>query len=187
MRPEQVKGRSCQLGQRNLTTDTHPRPTQPFRPQRRTQPATRPPGMAAMCAPSLRKILPPTSQSKPEHPKLSTLGQSPVEAFVFPDYLSNPHLSEASLRTPRVSQTPTGTRAWSPRHRVPTRRPIREDTSFQDHPGTGQRRPDGCPWAWSMPAREFPGSAPALRQAIGTHQHRRPDLTETPSPPPPGS
>lgn len=129
MRPEQVKGRSCQLGQCNLTTDTHPRPTQPFCPQRRTQPATRPPGMAAMCAPSLRKILPPTSQSKPEHPKLSTIGQSPVEAFVFPDYLSNPHLSEALLLTPRVSRTPTGSRARSLRHRVPTRRPIREDTS----------------------------------------------------------
>lgn len=90
------------------------------------------------------------------------------------------------LRTPWVSDayraqgtvpTPSGTYSQTQRGRH----------ILQDHPGTGQRRPDGCPWAWSKPARGFPGSAPAPRQAIGTYQYGLPDLTETPSPPPPGS
>lgn len=77
-----------------------------------------------VCVKFYLRLLP----TNPGTPELSTLGQSPVETFVFPDYQSNPQQSEASLRTPQVSQTPTGGRARSPRPRVPTRRPNREDT-----------------------------------------------------------
>lgn len=113
-----------------------------------------------MCAPRLHKILPLTSPSQPEHPKLSTLGQFPVETFVFPDYLSNPHLSEASPRTPRVSRTPTGRKAQSPRHRVPTLTPNREDTSSR----TTQVRDSAGPTAVRGPGSSQPGDSQGPRQ-----------------------
>lgn len=130
-------------------------------PARNTTRYARPLGMVATCAQSPPKILPSTSPSKPELPQLSTLGQSPVKALVFPDYLSNPHLSEASLRTPLVSRMPTECRALSPRHRVPTRRPKREDTSSR----TTQVPDSAGPTAVCGPGLCPPGESRGPRQS----------------------
>lgn len=126
-----------------------------------------------MCARSLRKILPPTSQSKPEHPKLSTLEQSPVEAFVFPDYLSNPHLSEASLRTPRVSRTPTGSRAQS--HAI----------VYLLADPTGKTHPPGPPRHRTAQTRRLSLGLDYARQGIpGVRASSKTDHRDVPAPTP---
>lgn len=75
---------------------------------------------------------------------LSTPGQSPVETFLFPDYLSNPHLRAASLRPPRVSRTPTRAQDTVPRHRAPVRR-LNDPSILHGRPDTGRCRTDGPP------------------------------------------
>lgn len=136
-----------------------------------------------VCVKFYLRLLP----TNPGTPELSTLGQSPVET------LSSPIISQTRSRVkPRCALLRSlrllpgaghGPHALGYRLADPTGK----THILQDHPGTGQLRPDGYPWASSKPARGIPGSVPAPRQAIGTYQYGLPDLTETPSPPPPGS
>lgn len=91
MHGEQVWGDHVSSVSTNFTADAARVQLSPSLPRHRSRPVPQPPGMAAHVAPSMRKILPSTSPSKPELPKLSTPRQSSMEAFLFPNYLSNPH------------------------------------------------------------------------------------------------
>lgn len=165
------------LASTNLTTDAPVQRSPSLPGARRSRSALRPPAVAATCAPSLRKILPSTSPSKAGLPKAvnpgSNLGWKPSPS---------PIIYQTCILAAPSACLPG-------KHRGAGLGPQTIGYLLADP--TGKAHPPGPPryravrgptavlkrgWAWSVPARGLPGSAPAPRQAERDARARTPRL-----------